>query len=122
MKYTVDDIDIYIMTHNRADYLMLSIESLLNQSAGVSKITVLDNESTDNTLSAVERFSSRGVRYIRTKGFLGNFKKAQEIASGKYVMLFHDDDILHPLYLELALRVLNEKDDIPVGGIKIAHI
>ena len=57
MKYTVDDIDIYIMTHNRADYLMLSIESLLNQSAGVSKITVLDNESTDNTLSAVERFS-----------------------------------------------------------------
>ena len=49
MKYTVDDIDIYIMTHNRADYLMLSIESLLNQSAGVSKITVLDNESTDNT-------------------------------------------------------------------------
>ena len=112
MKYTVDDIDIYIMTHNRADYLMLSIESLLNQSAGVSKITVLDNESTDNTLSAVERFSSRGVRYIRTKGFLGNFKKAQEIASGKYVMLFHDDDILHPLYLELALQVLNEKDDI----------
>ena len=91
---------------------MLSIESLLNQSAGVSKITVLDNESTDNTLSAVERFSSRGVRYIRTKGFLGNFKKAQEIASGKYVMLFHDDDILHPLYLELALQVLNEKDDI----------
>ena len=83
---------------------MLSIESLLNQSAGVSKITVLDNESTDNTFSVVERFSSRGVRYIRTKGFLGNFKKAQEIASGKYVMLFHDDDILHPLYLELALR------------------
>ena len=116
MKYTVDDIDIYIMTHNRADYLMLSIESLLNQSAGVSKITVLDNESTDNTLSAVESFSSRGVRYIRTKGFLGNFKKAQEIASGKYVMLFHDDDILHPLYLELALQVLNEKDDISVDG------
>lgn len=104
MKYTIDDIDIYIMTHNRAGYLKRSIESLLSQSAGVSKITVLDNESTDNTLSVVEHFSSYGVRCIRTKGFLEIFKKAQEIASGKYVMLFHDDDILHPLYLELALR------------------
>lgn len=112
MKYNIDDIDIYVMTHNRADYVKRSIESLLDQSAGVREITVLDNESTDNTKSVIESFSSQGVKYIRTEGFLGNFRKAQELASRKYVMLFHDDDILHPKYLEMALQVLNEKENL----------
>ncbi|WP_455497340.1 glycosyltransferase family 2 protein [Coprobacter sp.] len=112
MKYNIDDIDIYVMTHNRAGYVKQSIDSLLNQSAGIRKITVLDNESTDETKSVVESFSSRGIKYIKTEGFLGNFRKAQELASRKYVMLFHDDDILHPKYLEMALQVLNEKENI----------
>lgn len=110
--YTIEDIDIYVVTHNRADYLKQSIESLLNQSVGVRKITVLDNESTDATQSVVEEFFSRGVWYVRTNGFLGNFKKAQELASKKYVMLFHDDDILHPSYLDMALQVLNKHNNI----------
>lgn len=49
-----------------------------------------------------------GIRYIKTTGFLGNFNKAREIVKKPYCMLFHDDDILHPNYLEFALKLLNK--------------
>ena len=76
--YTVNDIQIFITTHNRANYLKESIESLLNQTAGIKELIVLDNESNDNTEEVVKKYSNKGVKYIKTYGFLGNYKKAKE--------------------------------------------
>lgn len=109
---TIDDIQIFLMTHNRANLIGESILSLLSQTTKVKEITVLDNESTDNTESVVLSFSDRGVNYKKTYGFLGNFNKAKEIVKKKYVMLFHDDDILHPDYLENVLKILNKEKQI----------
>ena len=109
---TIDDIQIFIMTYNRVDFLKESIESILNQSVKVKELIILDNESTDNTKELVESYANRGVKYIRTSGFLGNYYKAKEIADKKYCMLFHDDDILHPNYLEFALKVLNKHKNV----------
>ena len=111
-KITFDDIQIIVMTHNRAYLLGESIESILNQTSGVKEIIVLDNESSDNTEDIVSHYSSRGVKYLKTYGFLGNFNKAKEISNNKYVMLFHDDDILHPEYLEKVLQILNKEKNI----------
>ena len=110
--YKIDDIQIFITTHNRADYLKESIESILNQTAKIKEITVLDNESTDNTEEVVATFANRGVKYYKTFGFLGNFNKAREIVNKPYCMLFHDDDILLPEYLKLALNILNKHKNI----------
>ncbi len=106
--FSIDDIQIFITTHNRATYVQASIESLLSQTAGVKKIVVLDNESTDDTESVVARYADRGVVYVKTNGWLGNFNTAKKLANQPYVMLFHDDDLLHPQYLELALTALNQ--------------
>lgn len=110
--FVVEDIEIFIMTYNRAEYLIQSIESILAQIAGIKSLTVFDNNSTDNTEELVKNLESRGVKYIKTFGFLGNFNKAKEIASKKYVMLFHDDDILHPQYIELAIKALNKYKNV----------
>jgi glycosyltransferase involved in cell wall biosynthesis len=111
-KYSIEDIEIFITTHNRSNYLKESITSIINQSENVRKITILDNESTDNTMEVVLSFKKYGVSYIKTEGHLGNFKKIQEIASKPYVMLFHDDDLLHYDYLKLAVGSLNKYSDI----------
>ncbi|MBS4760022.1 MAG: glycosyltransferase family 2 protein [Clostridium sp.] len=122
--YKLDDIQIFITTHNRAEFLKDAINSLLMQTAGAVEITVLDNESTDNTESVVKEFSCNNVKYIRTKGFLGNYKKAKELVSKDYVMLFHDDDLLHPQYLEFVLSVLNTQKTFHLSqqGIKLFQI
>ena len=103
---TIKDIDIFIMTHNRANYLGESIKSLLCNTVKPDIITVLDNESVDNTEKIVYGFHNN-VKYIRTYGFLGNFNKARELTRRPYVMLFHDDDILHVKYFETVIRLLN---------------
>lgn len=109
---TIDSVQIFIITHNRSDLIKETIKSLLNQTAGVKEITVLDNESTDNTEQVVKSYADKGVKYVKTFGFLGNFYKAKELANKKYVMLFHDDDILHPDYLRNALKILNTEKNI----------
>ena len=114
MTFSIDDIDIYIATYNRADYLRESIYSILNQTVDVNKITVLDNESTDNTKDVVMSLQDKGVRYIKTTGNLGNFLQAQKLSSKPYTMLFHDDDLLNPGYLESALKCINTYQDISI--------
>ena len=108
----IDDIQIFIITYNRAHFLQQSIESVLNQTAKVKEIIVLDNGSTDNTKEVVASYADQGVKYICTEGFLGNYYKAREIADKKYCMLFHDDDKLHPKYLEFALNALNKHKNV----------
>lgn len=116
--FTIDDIQIFITTHNRSAYLKASIESVLAQTAGVRCITVLDNESTDDTEAVVASYAHRGVGYVRTTGWQGNFKKAQALAEAPYVLLFHDDDLLNPAYLETVLHYLNHCDNVSLiaGG------
>ena len=105
--YTIDDIDIFVLTHNRAHLLTQTLENLLAQRAGVKRITVLDNDSTDHTPRTVRSFASRGVKYVTTSGFLGNYRKAKELVARPYCMLFHDDDLLHPDYLTHVLKAIN---------------
>lgn len=106
--YTIDDIQVFVATHNRADLLQETLQSLLNQSARPKKITVLDNESTDNTAEVVRSLSAKGVEYVPTKGFFGNLKKANELANKTFMMIFHDDDLLHPAYLQTVVKLLNK--------------
>ena len=54
-------IEIFILTYNRAEMLKDSIISLLNQSIGKIKITVLDNASTDNTENLVKELMAKMI-------------------------------------------------------------
>lgn len=102
--YTINDIQIFIVTHNRATYLDWAIKSLLNQTVK-PKITILDNESTDCTEYIA---NLNNCKYIKTNGFMGNYYKAKELINKPYCMLFHDDDLLNPEYLEFALELINK--------------
>ena len=115
MFYTIDDIDIFILTHNRADYLEETIRSILRQTEPVRVFYVLDNDSTDHTEEVAGRYVAQGCRYVRTSGRYGNFFKAQELSSGKYVLTFHDDDLLHPEFFEKMLFGLNALPNAAYG-------
>lgn len=110
--FTKDDIQIFVATHNRAGLLKTTLENLLSQTVGISQITVLDNESTDNTREVALSLADKGVQYVATTGFLGNFKKARTLVNKPYCMIFHDDDLLHPQYLAAALKALNTYSNV----------
>lgn len=108
--FTGNDIEVFVLTFNRADLISETLESLLSQTAEGLRIHVLDNASADSTSDVVTRYLRRGVIYHRfetNRGWKGNFERAQAMSERSWSLLFHDDDLLHPRYLEWALRMVN---------------
>lgn len=109
-----NELEIFIVTYNRADMLKTAIESCLQQTVQGISITILDNASTDNTSDVVASFENRNIHYLPTKeniGAYGNILRSQELCSTKYVLIFHDDDQLHPKYVASAYHYLNQHPD-----------
>ena len=111
--YTKDNFEAFILTYNNKDMLKDSIISLLNQSIGEIDITVIDNGSSDGTNEVVNEMMKNhaNLHYVRQPENISHieiFKKAVEFAKRDYVILFPDDDILHPDYLKYAIGAVNK--------------
>ena len=126
---TGEDIEFFILTYNRADMLKQQLQSLVDQTVPVGRITVVDNGSTDDTEAVVKRFCSScpTVRYHRIAAHnadnVNSFRLTQDLAKCKYVGVFHDDDITHPQFTEYVIRSLNIKEDIVAvsGGMEYVY-
>lgn len=112
-------LSICIPTWNRAKYLKQSLESIREQFWTLPKDTlellVSDNCSTDSTAKIVDSFIQDGIpiRYNRNEkniGGDGNFLKCMNLATGKYIFLLGDDDILLPGSIKYLLSVLEKED------------
>ena len=58
------DIEILVLTYNRAPLIGSTLESLLAQVQPACRICVLDNGSTDETKKVVRSFAKRGVELV----------------------------------------------------------
>lgn len=112
------DIQVFVVTYNRPDYLALQLETLAAQTAKPASITVLDDGPNPETRRVAERFASAGIGYEHTDrpGLWGNIYEAQQRAETKYVAVFHDDDKTHPRYLELAGKAVDKDPSISLIG------
>ncbi len=112
------NLDVFVLTYNRAEYLRVMLESLCTQTAKGFNIKVLNNCSTDNTLEVIEeikkKYPDRNISVITNEknlGNPGNFKRSQELAENEYTAIFHDDDAIHPEYIETAMKLFDKHKD-----------
>jgi glycosyltransferase involved in cell wall biosynthesis len=109
------NLDVFILSYNRADYLRETLESLHAQTCQDFRIVVLDNASTDHTPEVVRDFSKlRQVhlhQHPKNIGGVDNFYSVSKLAEANWVMAFHDDDIIHPRYIEVAMDALRSHPD-----------
>ena len=117
------EIEILVLTYNRQSLIGATLESLLAQQRSACRICVLDNGSTDDTAAVVSKFRSRGVELVRRGS---NDPRAcwidlKELARGPWTMLFHDDELLHPLYLNHAAHAIckTSGSTVVVSGMRI---
>ena len=105
-------IEAFIITYNRKDLLKDSIQSLLNQTIGNLETTVMDNGSTDGTEAVVNELQATYPNLHYHKREVNNsleiFKDVIRLAEKDYMILFHDDDILHPDYFKYAMKAINK--------------
>jgi abequosyltransferase len=108
---------IAIPTYNRARYLRELLEVLLDQLREESRVELIisDNATPDETPAVVEEFVDRGlnVRYLRNEVNIGpdaNFLQCFHMATGKYVWIFGDDDIIVPDGISKVLALLTDSE------------
>ena len=107
-------VSIIIATFNRANYIGESLNSIINQNYKNWECIIIDDGSTDNTLSIVNYYSKKDTRfryYKRAnqyrKGISGCRNYGINLARGEYYVFFDDDDIAHPENLSITLNYLN---------------
>ncbi len=106
---------IAIPTFNRGLFLVDAVESALNQSYnGVFEVMVVDNnpERNDITEQLMSKFTDNPkVSYFKNSsniGMFGNWNRLFELATGKYVVMLHDDDLLFDCYLAIMDSFINK--------------
>lgn len=104
----MNGISIIIVTWNSGDEIIPCLRSVISgikTSIIPSEIILVDNNSTDDTLSQISGLSEPTIRIVKNNENLGYTKAINqgiELSTGKYVLLLNPDTILH----EDALKVL----------------
>jgi glycosyltransferase involved in cell wall biosynthesis len=103
---TVPAVSVIMPAYNRADLIAESIGSVLAQTRGDFELIVVDDGSTDDTVSVVQRFDNPRVRIVR--GSHGGIAAASNLgirsARGRYLARLGSDDLWDPRMLETQLR------------------
>ena len=95
-----------------------TLRSIIDQSVSASRICILDNGSTDTTADVIKPFLLEGVEYVRNhvNNHLGAWSQIKHMARGSWLMVFHDDDLLHPDYVKVVLTLLEQYPTISLVG------
>jgi len=108
-------VTIGIPTYNQANgFLKEAIQSALNQTYPNIEILVSDNCSTDNTTELVEQIRGNRLKYNRHEVNIGhnnNFNYCLKQASGDYLLVLHDDDIIDHDFVEVCMQAAEYKAD-----------
>lgn len=106
-----DLLTICVPTYNRPEYLEQCLYSILDQSFREFRLIILDNASEKDYSGVISKFNDPRINYIRNRtnlGHSGNWKKALQVSSeSEYVIIFHDDDLMHPKLIEFELNLLH---------------
>lgn len=110
-----DLVSILIPTYNTEKFIRATLQSVQNQSYSNWEIILVDDASTDQTVSIIEEFAQNDNRIKLFKleknsgnGFARNI--ALEKASGKYIAYLDADDLWFPEKLEKQIRFLKAKN------------
>jgi len=115
-------ISVVICTHNRADSLRRTLQSLGKQTLPVDEFEVLvvDNASTDDTQTVVKSCTSLPVRYLHEPilGLSVARNTGWQNATTNYVAFLDDDAVAAPGWLEHILQTFDsaEGEEVVVGG------
>lgn len=110
-------VSIAIPLYNGARHLRDSIESVLRQSFGDFELLLIDDLSTDETWSIAREYAGRdprvsAVRNSRNLGLVGNFNRCLAMAKGRFVCVWHQDDVMLPQNVEQKATLLSSHPSV----------
>jgi len=109
-------LSIAIPTYNRLVYLKECIRSILNQTFQDFSVYVFDNNSEEPVEEELKKFNDERIHFIGNDKNIGPIANINRILrysfDSEYLVVFHDDDLMHPEMLEIQISFLEKNPDI----------
>ena len=107
---TAPMVSVIIPTHNRAELLPRSVDSVLTQTYDNYEILIVDDGSSDTTQEVADSFADSRIRYVRREQS-GGASAARNTGirnvRGEYIAFLDDDDEWLPRKLERQVALLD---------------
>lgn len=113
-------VSVLMTAYNREDYIAEAIESVLNSSYGNFELIIVDDCSSDNTVSIANNFLSKDERiklYVNERNItqFPNRNKAASYATGKYIKYLDSDDTIYEWGLEYCVELMEKYPEAGMG-------
>ncbi|MBW5448391.1 glycosyltransferase [Cohnella sp. CFH 77786] len=110
--------------YNREDYVIESIQSLLNQTYREIEILAIDDGSTDRTLAMLQSIEDRRLRVIThpNMGLVRSFIHAIGQASGDLIAIHGSGDYSYPERIEKQIELLRNRPEVGVVGCQVENV
>ncbi|WEV45349.1 glycosyltransferase family 2 protein [Streptococcaceae bacterium ESL0687] len=123
MQKNKPKISIIIPVYNSEKYIKQCIDSILQNTYTDYEVLLINDGSTDNSLTILEDFrqSDDRIQVINkeNQGVAPTRNLGISIAQGEYIVFIDNDDFIDSDYLEIYLQEIEKnKSDIVIGGYK----
>ncbi|HKY82423.1 MAG TPA: glycosyltransferase [Sphingobium sp.] len=112
-------VTVFMPVYNRAPFVGGAIESVLAQNFEDFELLIIDDGSTDDSMSIVSRYTDRRVRVERNdrnRGIPHTRNRGLDMATGDYIALLDSDDRMAPRRLERQVAYLERNTHISTLG------
>jgi len=100
MNNSLPLVEVFILSYNRPEYILQTIDSVLQQSYPNLKIIVSDNSTKDDVEKKIQDYNRKSeITYIRRRPSLPaltHFNTVFSEVRADYFIVFHDDDVMLP--------------------------
>lgn len=106
-------VSIIISAFNAENYIAETLDAVLQQTYPNLEVIVVNDDSTDNTLSIAESYKSRGVLVFSQdkKGQDAALNLGYKHSKGEYIKFMDSDDLINPEMVELQVNAISTSSD-----------
>lgn len=107
---------VIIPTYNRRYFIKTCIDSVLKQTFSDFELIIVDDGSTDHTITMISEYSGKGVNYlfIRHRGVSHARNSGIKVSGGKYIAFLDSDDRWDERKLEITHKYIKEFPNINI--------
>jgi len=106
-------ISVVIPNYNGEKYIINCLLSVFAQEYTYLEIIVVDDCSTDQSLTLLEEFKNiRLIKNAQNSGFAYSVNRGIEAARGKYILLLNNDVVLNHDFVEKITQAAENKDNV----------
>ena len=115
-------VSIIIPVYNGEKYLYQTILSCMKQDYNEIEIIVIDDHSSDNSISIINKFKKNNIKILKNKKNLGLARSVNigvRFCSGEVIIVLGQDDILHHDHVSSRIHFFYNNKVVLVHGVSI---